>query len=227
MPTVAYNNAPNVAQQDTFLREARKAKSRYPFTSLRSLSDVPDGQSLLIIADHGTPGVQGVGSGSGRDFRWATNLNADHFSVLQAVQALEPDGHYATTPQCMFYGVGLGGAGENDNQRLYVMRLFSKINPGGVVFLAGCNVGEGAGVSLIRDLALVAQRSIKVIACKKEVAWLIEGSGQDRVLRLAMLEGRTGRAFDPSDLVGFMGARPLVRDELNAIIPSLVAPTEF
>lgn len=170
----------------------------------------------------GSPGVQGVGSGSGRGTGWAQNLNSNHFSKFEQVQQLQPTAAYATDPQWIFYGVGLGDAGENSRQRAYVMTLFSKIDAGGVVFLAGCNVALESGSSLLRDLALIAQRSVKIVAARTAVAWSREGRGsKERMIRL--VKG-TGGAFESYDLVGFMGARQLDNSELNNIIPSLVVP---
>ena len=163
MITVAYNDDPQIASTDTFLLESSKAKTKHPFTSLGTLASVPSGQSLLIVADHGLPGVQGVGSGSGRDTSWGRNLNHEHFSVFQEAQRLPPSAAY-TNPQWLFYWAGLRGAGTNDKQTEHVMTLFSKIDSGGVVFLAGCNVGDGdEGASLLQDLALIAQRYRRVL----------------------------------------------------------------
>lgn len=223
MITVAYNADPQLVTTDTFLRESSKARTNHPFRSLSALADVPGGQSLLIVADHGLSGVQGVGSGSGSDTTWGVNLNHEHFTVFEAARQLESGPAYATNPQWIFYWAGLRGAGTNDKQQTHVLKLFSKINAGGVVFLAGCNVGDGdAGSSLLRNLSLIAQRSIAIVAARTKVAWTPEGSGsRNRMIRLVT---DSGRAFNSYDLVGFMGERPLTSSERDDVIARLVVP---
>jgi hypothetical protein len=236
---VAYNaNSPRGAGGllDEFLGTAQRAKKSIGYTGIKDLASKLGGAfgggkiSALLLVDHGAVGIQGVGSGTGQDLDKFKNLSAADFTVMTKIEASLPAIAKATTTMPLTAkGVMealhiTGMAGVDDWQLPHLRAIGGCIMWGGVLFLCGCSVaGSEQGKEMLRDLALFLQNSVSVVACRTYVTWLED----DRTtFRPARWQQNRAMAMGEYDLVGFVGARTLTRNELKWIIDNTVVQRE-
>lgn len=217
MIVVAYN--PTFLSKDEYVREAAKARNAIKAPSVSKLAEnigIYNDHSIdtLIIADHGAEGIQGVGSGQTADVSVGTNLSAEYIKVSTVTVSGEPGvGGFGTGPEPMMgHLMKLARTGfSSRNQSDYIDRIARKIKYGGVLMLSGCSVGSGdEGEKLLSSLGLAVQNSISVIASIFPTSWT---DTTKPIIYPARHQPH--RRLIPSDVIGFMGMRPLSWDELD------------
>ncbi|HUB45294.1 MAG TPA: hypothetical protein VMB73_09950 [Acetobacteraceae bacterium] len=232
---VAYNaNSPKGIgiDLDGFIARAQRATRTIGYTGVKNLAEklttsYGDGKiCALLLVDHGAAGIQGVGSGTGHDLTEFKNFNAVHFGVSGKVEAALPvlageaAGRKPAPSDVMLALHAYGMSGVIDFQAPYLRAMARCIARSGVLFLCGCSVAQEDGAKMIRDIALYFQNCISVVASNNYVTW-IDGPAKNTFKPAIWVSGKA-RPMRPYDLVGFMGGRVLLSEELQWIIDNTV-----
>lgn len=234
MIMVAVNNNPQ-SQNDTYLSGAKQAVNKIEFISLKNLAEKMSAQvangslDALLIADHGAPGVQGLGSGKTGDYGENCNFNSQFITVGKEVGKALANTDLQEELLCGMAKLNsrvmakilleASGLGFNPKPAAHVRTIANCIKPGGILFLCGCRVASNeAGERMVKELALYCQNSLRVVANTCDTTWT---NVTNNKFSPALYDHGIS-TLKSSHVIGYMGERKLTEDELDKVLSKLV-----
>ena len=221
MKIIAYNS--NLPAHDQIRKASSRAKNSLPCANIREMQSKVNecagsrGIDLLVIADHGAPGLQGAGSGETGGLTADTDLEQGQFNMTTADRGAPASGPRGVSGNDSLVGFWWDAFCKGATPQLRrVLSLTLKMNEGSILFLMGCQVGKGEeGKALLQNIGLTVQRHIRVVAptVLTRMEWDASTVRFEDNARHVPLDRHTLR--------GAMGARMLSDDELDVVAPAL------